>query len=69
MRPTAHVRPKIRARRAYRSKFVRFLVALPSSDLVVRMRHALQKKKMALRIMMTKSGPTVKMRIATSLLI
>jgi hypothetical protein len=68
MRPTDHVRPIISARRAYRWKFVRFVVALPSSDLVVRMRHALQRKKIAFRTMMTNSGPTVKIRSATALL-
>ena len=70
MRPTAQVRPIISARRAYRRKFVLVVgTALRSSDLVVRMRHALQKKKTALRIMMTKRGPTVKMRSAIALLI
>ena len=64
-RPTAHVRPIISARRAYRWKFVWVVVALYSSDLVVRMRHALQKKRTLLRTMMTSRGPTVKMRSAT----
>jgi len=65
MRPTAHVRPIISARRAYRWKFVWVVLALHSSDLVVRIRHALQTKKTALRTMMRNSGPTVKMRSAT----
>jgi hypothetical protein len=69
MRPTAHVRPIISARRAYRWKFVWVLVALLSSDLVVRIRHALQKKKTALKTMMTNRGPTMKTRSAIGLLI
>jgi hypothetical protein len=68
MRPTAHVSPMISARRAYRWKSVTFVVASPSPDLMVRMRHALQKKKVALRTMVIKRGTTVKMRRALALL-
>jgi hypothetical protein len=67
MRQKAHIRHIKSVGWAYSWKFVRFLVRLPSSDFVVQIRHALQKKKMALRTMMTKTGPTVTMRTATGL--
>jgi hypothetical protein len=68
MRPTAHERPIISARRTYRWKFVRFVVALPISDVMFLIRHALQQKKITFSTMMTKSGTTVKIRIAVPLM-
>jgi hypothetical protein len=68
MSPAIQVSPIISARRAYRWKFVLVLVELLKSDLVMWMRHALQMKKAALTTMTTNRGPTVKIRIATELL-
>jgi hypothetical protein len=48
--------------------FVRFVLALPISDVMLLIRRALHKKKITLMTMMTKSGTTVKIRSAAALL-